>query len=206
MVIDNKESFVNKIQLNTIEEALADLRAGKPIIVVDDEDRENEGDILIAAQFATPEIINFMSKEARGLICVAMTGDALDKLNIPLMVPEEQNNSSFGSPFTVSVEARHGVTTGISAHDRARTIQVLINPASSAADIVMPGHVFPLRAHPEGVLARRGHTEAGVDLTRLAGLLPAAVLCEIMAPDGTMARLPYLHRFAHDHGLRIISI
>lgn len=192
--------------LNTIDEALADLQLGRPIIVVDDEDRENEGDIVVAAQFATPAVINFMAREARGLICIAMTGPALDRLGIPMMVTPEQNNSGFGSPFTVSVEARTGVTTGISAPDRARTVQVLIDPASTPADIAMPGHLFPLRAHPDGVLARRGHTEAGVDLTRLAGLIPAAVICEIMAEDGSMARLEALCEFARRRQLKILSI
>ncbi len=197
---------MSTLTLNTIEDALQALRAGKPVVVVDDENRENEGDLIIAAQFATPDAINFMAREARGLICVALPGTTLDRLGIPMMVPEKRNNSPFASPFTVSVEARDGVTTGISAQDRARTIQVLINPSSTPADIVMPGHVFPLRAHPQGVLARRGHTEAGIDLTRLAGLQPAAVLCEIMAEDGSMARLPRLVRFARSHELPIISI
>jgi 3,4-dihydroxy 2-butanone 4-phosphate synthase/GTP cyclohydrolase II len=192
--------------LSTLEEGLADLRAGKPIIVVDDAERENEGDLVVAAQFVTPEIINFMAREARGLICIALTGATLDRLRIPMMVPPQQNSSGFGSPFTVSVEARTGVTTGISAYDRTRTIQVLVDPASTPADIAMPGHMFPLRAHPDGVLGRRGHTEAGVDLTRLAGLIPAAILCEIMADDGTMARLSALSRFARRHHLSIISI
>lgn len=189
-----------------IEEALCEFRAGKPIIVIDDEHRENEGDIVVAAQFATPSIINFMAREARGLICIAMTGEALDRLKIPMMVPAEQNRSAFGSPFTISVEARHGVSTGISVYDRAKTIQTLIDPTSTYQDIVMPGHVFPLRAHDEGVLGRRGHTEAGVDLARLAGLTPAAVLCEIMALDGSMARLPDLIQFAQIHNLKLISI
>jgi len=197
---------MSQLKLNTIEEALADLQIGKPIIVVDDEDRENEGDLLVAAQFATPEVINFMAREARGLICIAMTGPTLDRLDIPLMVSAAQNSSGFGSPFTISVEARTGVTTGISAHDRARTVQVLIDPTSTAADIATPGHMFPLRAHPNGVLARRGHTEAGIDLTRLAGLIPAAVISEIMAEDGSMARLPALRQFAAEHELKIISI
>lgn len=192
--------------LDTIEAALADLRAGKGIVVVDDEHRENEGDLLVAAQFVTPQTINFMAHKARGLICIAMTGPMLDRLGIPMMVPVQENSSGFGSPFTVSVEARTGVTTGISAFDRARTVQVLINPTSTAADIAMPGHMFPLRAHPNGVLARPGHTEAGVDLTRLAGLIPAAVICEIMAGDGNMARLPALRQFATEYGLKIISI
>lgn len=192
--------------LDTIEAALADLQAGKMIIVIDDENRENEGDLLVAAQFATPQIINFMAQSARGLICIAMTGSVLDRLGIPMMVSAQENSSGFGSPFTVSVEARTGVTTGISAPDRARTVQVLIDPTSTPADIAMPGHMFPLRAHPHGVLDRPGHTEAGVDLTRLAGLAPTAVICEIMAEDGEMARLPALRQFAVEHGLKIISI
>jgi 3,4-dihydroxy 2-butanone 4-phosphate synthase/GTP cyclohydrolase II len=197
---------MNQTTFSPIEAALADLRAGKLIIVVDDEDRENEGDLIVAAQFVTPDAINFMAAEARGLICTALTGEILDRLDIPMMIPAEQNTSGFGSPFTISVEARTGVTTGISAPDRARTIQVLIDPASAPADIAMPGHMFPLRAHEAGVLGRPGHTEAGVDLTRLAGLRPAAVLCEIMAEDGTMARLPDLQRFAARHDLKLISI
>ncbi|HEX9925143.1 MAG TPA: 3,4-dihydroxy-2-butanone-4-phosphate synthase [Anaerolineae bacterium] len=197
---------MNQTIFSPIEAALADLQAGKLIIVIDDEDRENEGDLIVAAQFATPAAINFMAGEARGLICTALTGEILDRLAIPMMIPAEQNTSGFGSPFTISVEARTGVTTGISAPDRARTIQVLIDPASAPADIAMPGHMFPLRAHEAGVLGRSGHTEAGVDLTRLAGLMPAAVLCEIMAEDGTMARLPDLQRFAARHDLKLISI
>ncbi|NOX61276.1 MAG: 3,4-dihydroxy-2-butanone-4-phosphate synthase [Chloroflexi bacterium] len=197
---------MSQLRLNAIEEALRDLRAARPIIVVDDADRENEGDLVIAAQFATPEIINFMARKARGLICIAMPGPMLDRLGIPLMVPSAQNTSEFSSPFTISVDARTGVTTGISAYDRAQTIRVLIDPSSAPEDIAMPGHIFPLRAHPQGVLARRGHTEAGVDLARLAGLTPAAVICEIMAEDGSMARLPELHRFADEHRLKIISI
>jgi len=173
---------------------------------VDDEDRENEGDLLVASQFATPEMINFMAKEARGLVCITMTGEMLDRLNIPMMVPQQQNTSGYSSPFTISVEASQGVTTGISAADRSHTAQVLIDPNSTSADIAMPGHLFPLRAQPDGVLARPGHTEAGVDLTRLAGLTPSSVICEIMEEDGTMARLPSLRRFAAQHGLKIISI
>ena len=197
---------MSAISFHTIEEALRALRSGRPIIVVDDEDRENEGDLIIAAEFATPEAINFMAREARGLICIAMTGETLDRLGIPMMVPAGENSSAFGSPFTVSVEAREGVTTGISVYDRAKTIQTLIDPASTSADIAMPGHMFPLRAHEDGVLGRRGHTEAGVDLARLAGLFPAAVLCEIMTPDGAMARLPYLYRFAQKHDFKLIHI
>ncbi|MCH8992025.1 MAG: 3,4-dihydroxy-2-butanone-4-phosphate synthase, partial [Acidobacteria bacterium] len=191
---------------NTIKEAISDLRAGRPVIVLDDHDRENEGDLLIAAQFAEPDVINFMAREARGLICVAMTGKALDRLNIPLMVTGKHKNARFGSPFTVTVEARSGVTTGISAYDRSRTIKVLVDPTSTATDIVMPGHVFPLRAHPYGVLARRGHTEAGVDLTTLAGPVPAAVICEIMRSDGQMARRPELESLAERHDLVIVTV
>lgn len=194
------------MSLATIEEALADFQAGKFVIIVDDEDRENEGDLAIAAQFATPAAINFMAREGRGLICIAMTGPALERLGIPMMVPSAHNTSGFGTGFTVSVEARHGVTTGISAHDRARTIQVLIDPASTPADIAMPGHMFPLRARDRGVLERRGQTEASVDLARLAGLIPAAVICEVMAEDGTMARLPELLEFAAKHHLKVISV
>jgi 3,4-dihydroxy 2-butanone 4-phosphate synthase / GTP cyclohydrolase II len=186
--------------------AIDDFRRGHFLIVVDDEDRENEGDLVIAAEFATPDAINFMAREGRGLICAAMSGERVDRLGLPLMVPAEANKSGFGTAFTVSVEARHGVTTGISAHDRARTIAVLINPQSTPADLVQPGHVFPLRARDGGVLERRGQTEAGVDLARLAGLTPAAVICEIMAPDGSMARLPLLREFGARHGIRLISV
>lgn len=192
--------------LAAIEAAVRDLRAGRFVIVVDDEARENEGDLVIAAEFATPAAINFMAREGRGLICAAMTGARLDELGIPLMVPPERNRSGFGTAFTISVEARVGVTTGISAHDRARTIAVLIDPASRPDDLVMPGHVFPLRARAGGVLERAGQTEAAVDLARLAGLAPAAVICEIMADDGTMARRPELEVFAARHDLRIVSV
>jgi 3,4-dihydroxy 2-butanone 4-phosphate synthase / GTP cyclohydrolase II len=190
----------------TIETAITAFKAGRFVIIVDDADRENEGDLAIAADFVTPQAINFMAKEGRGLICLALTGPMLDRLELPLMVPPEANRSGFGTNFTVSVEARHGVTTGISAHDRARTVQVLIDPQSSRADIATPGHMFPLRAHPDGVLGRRGQTEASVDLARLAGLTPAAVICEIMAEDGQMARLPQLAEFAARHDLPIISV
>ncbi|MEX1018246.1 MAG: 3,4-dihydroxy-2-butanone-4-phosphate synthase, partial [Litorilinea sp.] len=192
--------------LATVEEALADFQAGKFVIIVDDEDRENEGDLAIAAEFATPEAINFMAREGRGLICVAMTGTMLDRLRLPLMVPPAANRSGFGTNFTRSVEARTGVTTGISAQDRARTIAVLIDPQSTAVDIVTPGHMFPLRAQEGGVLVRRGQTEASVDLARLAGLTPAAVICEVMAADGTMARLPELGILAAQHQLKIVSV
>ncbi|MDP9374746.1 MAG: 3,4-dihydroxy-2-butanone-4-phosphate synthase [Chloroflexota bacterium] len=192
--------------LAMIEEAVDDLQAGRFAIVVDDEDRENEGDLVIAAKFATPAAVNFMAREGRGLICVAMTGTRLDRLGLPLMVPPERNRSGFGTAFTLSVEAREGVTTGISAHDRARTIAALIDPVSGPGDLVTPGHVFPLRARDGGVLERPGQTEAGVDLAKLAGLTPAAVICEIMAEDGTMARRPELEAFAARHGLRIVSV
>lgn len=192
--------------LATIEEAIADFQQGKMVIIVDDEDRENEGDLVVAADFATPEAINFMAREGCGLICLAMTGPMLDRLGVPIMVPPAQNGSGFGTNFTVSIEAAHGVTTGISAYDRARTVQVLIDPTSTPADIAMPGHMFPLRAKPNGVLERRGQTEGGVDLAKLSGLTPASVICEVMNPDGTMARLPQLEQFAAQHHLKIISV
>lgn len=192
--------------LTTITEALAAYRAGRFVIIVDDEDRENEGDLAIAAEAVTPEAITFMARQAGGLICVPMPGAALDRLGLPPMVPPERNGARFGTAFTVSVEARSGVTTGISAFDRARTIQVLTDPASGPADLVQPGHIFPLRCQPGGVLARRGQTEAAVDLARLAGLRPAAAICEIMDDDGRMARLPSLTRFALRHDIPIISI
>ncbi|MCL0104267.1 bifunctional 3,4-dihydroxy-2-butanone-4-phosphate synthase/GTP cyclohydrolase II [Dehalococcoidia bacterium] len=190
--------------LATIPEAIEDLKSGKFIIVVDDEGRENEGDIIVAAEKVTPEAINFMAKHARGLICVPMNGKRLDELRIPLMVRE--NTSPFDSAFTVSVEARHKVTTGISARDRATTVKVLIDPTTRPDDIVSPGHMFPLRAREGGVLVRAGHTEAAVDLARLAGLYPAAVICEVMNDDGTMARLPDLERLATEYGFKIVSV
>lgn len=190
----------------TIDHAIADIQAGKFIIIVDDEDRENEGDLMIGARFVSPDSVNFMARHGRGLVCVAMTGDRLDELNLPLMVPEHENASGFGTAFTVSVEASTGVTTGISAHDRARTIQTLAARSTIAADLARPGHIFPLRANPEGVLARAGQTEASVDLMRLAGLEPVAAICEIMAEDGTMARMPELERFAEMHGIGIVTI
>jgi 3,4-dihydroxy 2-butanone 4-phosphate synthase/GTP cyclohydrolase II len=190
----------------SVEQAMADLRRGEFVIVVDDEDRENEGDLAIAAEFVTPEAINFMARHCRGLICVAMTGERLDELDLPLMVPPDRNSSGLGTAFTVSVEARTGVTTGISAHDRARTIRLLADPAATAAELARPGHVFPLRAKEGGVLVRAGQTEASVDLARLAGLGPAAAICEVMADDGTMARMPELERFADTHGIGIVTI
>lgn len=190
----------------SIEQAIADIREGKFIIIVDDEGRENEGDLAIGAQFVTPDAVNFMTRHGRGLVCVAMTADRLDALRLPLMVPEHENSSGFGTAFTVSVEAAAGVTTGISAHDRARTIQVLADPHTTLDDLARPGHIFPLRANPEGVLARAGQTEASVDLARLAGMEPAAAICEIMADDGTMARMPDLERFAETHNIGIVAI
>lgn len=196
----------NSIQFDSIDSALADIKAGRSIVVVDDENRENEGDLICAAQFATPNTINFMAVEARGLICLAMTGERLDALDLPLMVTK--NTDSNQTAFTVSIDAspKLGVTTGISAEDRARTIQVAINPASVSEDLVRPGHIFPLRARRGGVLKRAGHTEAGVDLPRLAGLYPAGVICEIQNPDGSMARLPQLVKYAREHNLKLISI
>jgi 3,4-dihydroxy 2-butanone 4-phosphate synthase/GTP cyclohydrolase II len=195
---------LEKTMLASIEEALHDYAMGRIIIVVDDEQRENEGDLVCAGQFATPESIAFMAREGRGLICLAMTGEQLDRLNLPLMVGN--NTSPLGTNFTVSVEAATGVTTGISAADRARTIQVAINPQSKPEDLVRPGHIFPLRAMDGGVLVRAGHTEASVDLARMAGLLPAGVICEIMNDDGTMARVPEIQQFAERHQLKIISV
>ncbi|MFI9101345.1 bifunctional 3,4-dihydroxy-2-butanone-4-phosphate synthase/GTP cyclohydrolase II [Streptomyces fildesensis] len=194
------------LALDPVERAIADIAAGRPVVVVDDEDRENEGDLIIAAEKATPELVAFMMSECRGLICVPMEVPELDRLELPQMV--EANTESMKTAFTVSVDASaaHGVTTGISAADRATTIRMLADPASVAGDFVRPGHVFPLRARPGGVLVRNGHTEAGVDLARLAGLRPAAAIVEIAREDGTMARLPELVPFARKHGLSIISI
>ncbi|MEL6494811.1 MAG: bifunctional 3,4-dihydroxy-2-butanone-4-phosphate synthase/GTP cyclohydrolase II [Cyanobacteria bacterium J06623_7] len=196
----------SSVTFDSIDSALADIKAGRSIVVVDDENRENEGDLICAAQFATPSMINFMAVEARGLICLAMTGDRLDALDLPLMV--SKNTDSNQTAFTVSIDAspKLGVTTGISAEDRARTIQVAINPASIPDDLVRPGHIFPLRARTGGVLKRAGHTEAGVDLARLAGLYPAGVICEIQNADGSMARLPQLVKYAKEHDLKLISI
>ncbi len=192
------------MELATIPEAVEDMRAGEFLIVVDDEGRENEGDLAIAAEKVTPEAINFMARYGRGLICIAMTGERLDELRIPMMVHD--NTSKFASPFTVSVEAKHNVTTGISAHDRAVTVKALIEPATGPEDISRPGHMFPLRAREGGVLVRAGHTEAVVDLAKIAGLYPAGVICEIMNEDGTMARLPQLERMAAEHGIKIVSV
>ena len=193
-------------QFDAIDAALADLKAGRVIVVVDDENRENEGDLICAAQFATPDMINFMAVEARGLICLAMTGDRLDELDLPLMVSNITDTNQ--TAFTVSIDAgpQLGVTTGISAEDRARTIQVTLNPATKPTDLRRPGHIFPIRAKEGGVLKRAGHTEAAVDLARLAGLYPAGVICEIQNPDGSMARLQQLIEYAKNHNLKIISI
>ena len=194
------------IEFDPIEEALQDFRNGRPLVVVDDENRENEGDLICSAQFATPAMINFMAVEARGLICLAMTGNRLDELDLPLMV--SKNTDTNQTAFTVSIDAaKHlGTTTGISAEDRARTIQIAINPTSHPEDLARPGHVFPIRAKEGGVLKRAGHTEAAVDLCRLSGLTPAGVICEIQNPDGSMARLPELGEYAKKHNLKLISI
>jgi len=188
----------------TVEEAIADLRQGKLILVLDDEDRENEGDLTCAAELVTPEIVNFMATHGRGLICLPMTPERLDELQIPLMV--ERNTTRRGTAFCVSIEARREITTGISAADRARTILTAVDPATGPEDLGRPGHVLPLRAGTGGVLKRAGHTEASVDLCRLAGLTPAAVICEVMNPDGTMARLPQLTAFAREHAIRMVTI
>jgi 3,4-dihydroxy 2-butanone 4-phosphate synthase / GTP cyclohydrolase II len=192
--------------LSTISEAIADIAAGKMVILVDDEDRENEGDLCMAADKVTAEAINFMAKFGRGLICLPLEEEQLEKLHLGMMVPDFENSTPFGTAFTVSIEAREGVTTGISAADRARTIQVAIREDAKPTDIVRPGHIFPLRARKGGVLRRVGQTEGSVDLARLAGCRPAGVICEIMNDDGTMARLPDLVVFAREHGLKIVTI
>jgi len=192
------------VPIAKIEAALEDIRQGKMVILVDDEDRENEGDLTMAAEMVTDEAINFMAKEGRGLICLSLTEERADHLDLPLMVTE--NSSSFGTAFTVSIEARKGVSTGISAADRAQTIRVAIDENSTAHDLARPGHVFPLRARKGGVLVRTGQTEGSVDLARLAGLKPAGVICEIMNDDGTMARMPQLKVFAEQHDLRIVTV
>lgn len=190
--------------LISIDQALEEIREGRMLIICDDEDRENEGDLYIPAQFTTPEAITFMATHGRGLICLAMTGQRLDELDIPLMV--QQNTSSFQTAFCVSIEAKHKTTTGISAHDRAATILTAIDPATKPADLARPGHIFPLRAKEGGVLRRPGQTEASVDLARLAGLYPAGVICEVMKDDGTMARMPDLLAFSEKHGVNIVTI
>ena len=192
------------MQLNSIEELIEDIRQGKMVILMDDEDRENEGDLLMAAEHVTPEAINFMAKYGRGLICMPMSRDRCEQLDLPLMV--RANGSGFGTKFTVSIEAREGVTTGISAADRARTVQAAVAPDAKASDIVQPGHIFPLMAEPGGVLRRAGHTEASCDLALMAGCEPAGVICEVMNEDGSMARRPDLEIFAEQHGIKIGTI
>ena len=198
MKVEEKSAFA------TIDEAIEDIRAGKFVVVVDAADRENEGDLTIAAQFATPEAINFMTKEGRGLICLCLTEERCDDLGLRQMT--EKNETPYGTAFTVSVEAREGVTTGISAPDRSHTIQVAIDPKTAPDDLVQPGHVFPLRARDGGVLARAGQTEAAVDLAQLAGLIPAGVVCEIMNDEGAMARVPELIPYCERHGLKLVTV
>jgi 3,4-dihydroxy 2-butanone 4-phosphate synthase/GTP cyclohydrolase II len=189
-----------------IEELIEDIRLGKMVLLVDDEDRENEGDLVLAADHVTPALINFMAVEARGLICLALSSQQIDRLQLPQMVRDDQNFSPNKTAFTVSIEASWGVSTGISAADRAHTIKVASNPEAKASDVHMPGHIFPIRAQHGGVLKRAGHTEGSVDLAKLAGLHPAAVICEVMNPDGTMARVPDLKAFAKKHGIKIGTI
>src|ERR1700753_3891824 len=190
--------------ISPIEDIIEDARQGRPYVLVDAEDRENEGDVIIPAQMATPEQINFMAMHARGLICLSITGERARQLRLPAMTPD--NRSGHGTAFTVSIEAREGVTTGISAQDRAHTVAVAVDPTKGAFDIVSPGHVFPLVARDGGVLVRAGHTEAAVDIARIAGLTPAGVICEVINDDGTMARLPELLQFAAEHGLKVGTI
>ena len=187
-----------------VDEALAEIRAGRMVILVDDEDRENEGDLCMAAELVTPEAVNFMAVHARGLICLALTDERLDRLQLPMMV--QDNTSRLGTAFTVSIEAAQGVTTGISAADRATTILAAVADDAGPEDLVRPGHIFPLRARPGGVLVRTGQTEGSVDLARLAGLKPAGVICEVMNSDGTMARMPQLEEFGAEHGLSIVTV
>ena len=205
-ILEHLSSTSNSPQFDSVSSALEALKFGQAIVVVDDENRENEGDLICAAQFATASMINFMAVQARGLICLAMTGEQLDKLKLPLMV--STNTDIHKTAFTVSIDAAPhlGVTTGISAEDRSRTIQAAINPVTPPHDLNHPGHIFPIRAQGEGVLKRAGHTEAAVDLARLANLYPAGVICEIQNPDGSMARLPELMKYARTHQLKIISI
>jgi 3,4-dihydroxy 2-butanone 4-phosphate synthase/GTP cyclohydrolase II len=192
--------------MNTIHELIEEIKAGRPVVLIDDEDRENEGDLVIAADAATPEIVNFMAREARGLICLSLTSSQVDQLKLPMMVAEGANLSPHRTAFTVSIEAAQGVTTGISAADRAHTIQTAIQPDVTPLDIVTPGHIFPLRAQDGGVLKRAGHSEGSVDLARLAGRVPAGVICEIMNADGTMARVPDLEKFCVQHKLKMGTI
>ena len=200
MIVEAKEAF----QFDTVDDVVNDIRTGRMVIVTDDADRENEGDLVMAAEKVTPDAVNFMTKYGRGLICVPILNERAEQLGLQRMVA--QNREMYRTDFTVSVDAAHGVTTGISAHDRAATIQTIANPQSTPDDLVQPGHVFPLRAKDGGVLRRTGHTEAAVDLARMAGMQPAGVLCEILHDDGTMARLPELMDFRKKHGLRICTI
>ncbi len=193
-----------KSQMIPVEEAVRAVRAGQVIIIVDDEDRENEGDLMIAAEKITPDVINFMTKHGRGLICLPLTRERLEELQLPLMVSE--NTARFQTAFTVSIDAKEGVTTGISAHDRARTVLAALDPKTRPEELARPGHIFPLQAREGGVLARAGQTEASVDLARLAGMTPAAVICEIMNEDGTMARMPQLEEFGQAHDIPILSV
>ena len=199
-----ERTVVDRDELASIPEVLDEVRAGRMVVLVDDEDRENEGDLVIPAEKCSPEVINFMAKHGRGLICLAMTGERIEQLGLPLM--SKDNASRHQTAFTVSIEAREGVTTGISAADRAHTISVAINHNRGAQDIASPGHVFPLMARDGGTLVRAGHTEAAVDIARLAGMNPSGVICEIMNDDGTMARLPDLLAFAREHGLKVATI
>ena len=198
MTKDNSNSF------DSIEDAIEDVKQGKMIVIVDDEDRENEGDLMIAAEMCTPEAVNFMAKYGRGLICLTLTKQRTAQLGLPMMVQE--NQAQFGTPFTVSIDAKKDITTGISAADRAKTIEVAMDPEATQYDLVMPGHIFPLRARDGGVLVRAGQTEGSVDIARLAGLKPAGVICEIMNDDGTMARVPELSKFVKQHKIKMITI
>jgi 3,4-dihydroxy 2-butanone 4-phosphate synthase/GTP cyclohydrolase II len=200
----NAPELLAPVAISPVEDIVADMRAGRIVILVDEEDRENEGDLVLAADHVTPEAINFMARYGRGLICLTLTKERCERLQLPPMVP--RNGTKMGTAFTVSIEAAEGVTTGISAADRARTVQVAVAKHAQAADLVQPGHIFPLQAVEGGVLMRAGHTEAGCDLAAMAGCTPAAVICEIMKDDGTMARLPDLQLFAAEHGLKIGTI
>lgn len=202
--VHETEYIDSVIDIHPITDIIADATQGKPYILVDNEDRENEGDVMVSSEFITPELVNFMATHARGLICIAITQNRADTLNIDLQ--PRMNNETFGTAFTVSVEARHGVTTGISAFDRAKTLQVLADKNCDSNDIVTPGHIFPIIAHPEGVFGRQGHTEAGIDIARLAKQYPSTVICEIMNDDGSMARLPDVIKFAKKFGLKVGTI
>src|SRR5262247_1984384 len=202
MISRTTETF----QFDAIDDVLSDLAKGRMVVVTDDADRENEGDLVMAAEKVTPEAVNFMATHGRGLICLPMTGERLDELRIPLMVQDEENSARFGTAFCVPIEAKQGTTTGISAPDRARTVLTAIDPRTKPQDLARPGHMFPLRAQPGGVLQRAGQTEAAVDLARLAGLYPAGVICEIMNEDGTMARVSDLVPYCRKHGLSMITV